>query len=97
MSNVHRVKNNVVKHYRIIPYQELADVLNDDGAVFLETTSDLPLKRSTVWKAARRLSEMVGRKVRYDRAFLRVDGVDVLEGYSFSIEDPESQDRKDTS
>lgn len=28
---------------------------------------------------------------------LRVDGVDVLEGYSFSIEDPESQGRKDTS
>jgi len=43
------------------------------------------------------LSQLLGKKVRYDRALLRVDGVDVLEGYSFSIEDPESQPLKDTS
>ena len=97
MSKVHRVKNNVIKHYRIIPYSELADVLKADGEAFLQTTPEVPLKRSTIWKAARRLSQMIGKTVRYDRALLRVDGVDVLEGYSFSIEGPESQGRRDTS
>lgn len=100
MAKVHRTtKKNTIKHIKsvTIPYDEIISVLEQDGEAFLEGNSENPLKRQTIWKAAKRLSKALGVKVRYDRALLRVDGVDVLEGYSFSIEDPESQDQKDTA
>jgi len=99
MTKVHRTnKKNTIKHIKsiTIPYDEIISVLEQDGEAFLEGDSETPLKRQTIWKAAKRLSMALGKKVRYDRALLRVDGVDVLEGYSFSIEDPESQPQKDS-
>ena len=99
MVKVHRSnRKNTIKHIKsvTIPYDEIISVLEQDGEAFLEGNSENPLKRQTIWKAAKRLSKALGRKVVYDRALLRVDGVDVLEGYSFSIEDPESQDQKDS-
>ena len=100
MAKLHRSKNrSTIKkfNYRFIPYDEIIDALNDDGEVFLEQDSERPLKRGTIWRASKKLSKMMGKEVRYDRALLRVDGVDVLEGYSFSLEDPESQPQKDTA
>ena len=100
MVKVHRSnRKNTIKHIKsvTIPYDEIISVLEQDGEAFLEGNSENPLKRQTIWKAAKRLSKALGKKVCYDRALLRVDGVDVLEGYSFSIEDPESQPQKDTS
>jgi hypothetical protein len=86
---VHKVKGSnveVIKRYRIIPYQELVAVLKDDGEAFLED-SDRELKRGTVWKAARRLSQLVGRRVRAGRAFLRFPDGTLIEGWSFSVEE----------
>ena len=86
---VHKVKGSnveVIKRYRIIPYQELVAVLKDDGEAFLED-SDRELKRGTVWKAARRLSQLVGRRVRASRAFLRFPDGTLIEGWSFSVEE----------
>jgi len=81
---VHRVKDNsIVKHYRFIPYGELVEVLEKDGEAFLEG----PVKRQTVWKAARRLSELVGRKVVASRALYQIDEKLSLEGYSFYIKE----------
>jgi len=100
MAKVHRsTKKNTIKHIKsiTIPYDDIISVLEQDGEAFLEGNSETPLKRQTIWRATKRLSKALGVKVRYDRALLRIDGVDVLEGYSFSIEDPESQPRKDTS
>ena len=100
MTKVHRTnKKNTIRHIKsvTIPYDEIIGVLEQDGEAFLEGDSENPLRRQTIWKAAKRLSTALGKTVHYDRALLRVDGVDVLEGYSFSIEDPEYQDRKDTS
>lgn len=100
MAKVHRAnKKNTLKHIKsvTIPYNEIIDVLEQDGVAFLEADSENPLRRQTIWKAAKRLSQALGKKVVYDRALLRVVGLGVLEGYSFSIEDPESQDQKDTS
>lgn len=97
MVKVHRTNNKkVIKHikYCFIPYDELAEVLKSDGEAFLEDDEERPLKRSTIWRAAKKLSEMTGLRVRYDRALLRIDGVDVLEGYAFSIEDQESPDQR---
>ena len=96
MSNIHRTKGkNVLKTYRVIPYEEFSKILNEDGQVFLEDTGDPPLRRQTVWRAAKRLTELVGKRVLYDRAALQVgDGDAYLEGYLFSIEAPESLPQK---
>jgi len=89
MSKIHRTRNGtLIKTYRMIPYEEFAEVLRQDGEAFLEDPEGGPLKRQTVWKAARKLSQMVGKKVCYDRALFQVDdGEDRLEGYAFSLEE----------
>ena len=94
MSKAHRINGNVIKHFKIIPYDELAEILKEDGEAFLESAPDAPLKRATIWKAARRLSEIVGKKVRYDRSLLKIgslEGTITLEGYSFSLEESPSE------
>lgn len=83
MSKVHRVKNNLIKHYKLIPYSELEEVLKDDREAFLEG----PFKRQTVWKAARKLSELMGKKVVAKKALLRLKSGESLEGYSFYIKE----------
>ncbi|MEM2849041.1 MAG: hypothetical protein QXI36_02055, partial [Candidatus Bathyarchaeia archaeon] len=60
---VHRIREKVVKYYRIIPYSELVEILKEDGEAFFEDTREEPIRRQTVWKAARRLSETLGKKV----------------------------------
>lgn len=89
MSRVHRVKDKrqLIKHYRIIPYDELADILKEGGEAFFEDSIDQPLKRGTVWRAARRLSEIVGKKVRADKALLKLEDGTLVAGYSFSVEE----------
>lgn len=78
-------KNSIVKRYRIIPYEELIQLLKNDEVVFFEDSKEQPLNRSTIWKAARKLSQMIGGKVVAQRALYRLaDGV-VLEGYLFSV------------
>jgi len=88
-----------MKTYRMIPYEEFAEVLRQDGEAFLEDPEEGPLKRQTVWKAAKKLSQMVGKKVRYDRALFQVNnGEDYLEGYAFYLEeDQRSQTPQDTA
>jgi hypothetical protein len=87
LGKVHRVKDSkrVVKRYRIIPYDELAEILRVGDEAFFEDSSEQPLKRQTVWKAARRLSELVGKRVVAERALLRVRDGEAIEGYAFSL------------
>lgn len=84
---VHCVKDKkkLVRSYRIIPYGELVEILRKGDEAFFEDSREQPLKRQTVWKAARRLSEMVGKKVVAERALLRVQNGESLEGYAFSL------------
>jgi len=81
---VYRTKGKeVIKRYRfIIPYSQLVKVLQKDDEAFVEG----PFRRATVWKAARRLSELVGRPVRVENACLRFEGKADIQGYSFSLE-----------
>ena len=96
MSNTstHRTKNRkntkLIKHIttRYIPYEDLVEILSEDGEAFLEG----PFKRQTIWSAAKKLTVLVGKKVRYDRALLDVEGVAKLEGYSFSLEEESSSE-----
>lgn len=95
MSKVHRTNDKqLIKHIRTvsIPYTDIMEVLEKDGEAFLEADKENPLKRQTIWRAARLLSQRMGKTVRYNRSLFRIDGVDVLEGYSFSIEgDPQAR------
>jgi len=84
---LHRVKDKkrLIHHYRIIPYSELVEILRKDGEAFFEDDKKEPLKRQTMWKAARRLSQLVGKKVVAQRALLRIQNGEALEGYSFAV------------
>ncbi len=85
---VHRITKNteliILITTRFIPYDDLVEVLRSDGEAFLEG----PFKRQTIWYAAKKLSKMIGKTVRYDRALLEVEGVATLAGYSFALEEP---------
>ena len=87
LGKVHRVSDpkKVVKRYRTIPYDELAEILRGGDEAFFEDSSEQRLRRQTVWKAARRLSELVGKRVKADRALLRVQDGEAIEGYAFSL------------
>jgi hypothetical protein len=90
---VHRAKDKeIVKAYRLIPYGELADVLRRDEVAFLED-SEGELRRGTIWKAARRLSEIIGRRVAAERAYLRLEDGTYIPGYSFYLV-PEDRERR---
>ncbi len=89
-SIVHRIKGKKDRFYppfKIFPYEELAEVLKNDMTAFIEdrpTTNSF--KRGTVWKASKKLSDMLGKKVAYKKGFMRLDDGDALEGYLFYIE-----------
>jgi hypothetical protein len=87
----------VIKRYRILPYSELLDILREDGEAFFENSPEQPLRRSTIWRAARRLSEMLGRKVVASSALVRKENGESMEGYLFSVERQRSRRRKETS
>jgi hypothetical protein len=85
MLKVHRTKGKeVIRRYRIIPYEELAEVLKRDDEAFLED-SENELKRGTVWKAARKLSEMIGKPVKSEKAYLRFQDDTIIAGYAFFV------------
>jgi hypothetical protein len=75
----------IIKAYRLIPYSELVDVLRRDEIAFLED-SEVKLRRGTIWAAARRLSEILGRRVVAERAYLRLEDGTYIPGYSFYLE-----------
>ena len=92
MGRVHRVedRNSVIRRYRLIPYKELVQVLKEGETAFLEDSSEQKLKRQTVWKASRRLTVIVGKKVVAEKGFLKLENETNLEGYLFSVVEPES-------
>lgn len=99
MSIIHRTKGKtVLRTYGVIPYAEFSKILKEDGEVFLEDKGDPPIKRQTVWRAAKKLTKMMGKKVFYDRALLQMEGADAFfEGYLFSIQDPGSPPQTDNA
>jgi len=99
MSRVHRVedRNSVIRHYRLIPYKELVQVLKEGDTAFLEDSSEQKLKRQTVWKASRRLTVIVGKRVVAEKGFLKLENETNLEGYLFSVVEPQVQSRKGKS
>ena len=85
-SKAHTSKGqNVTKTFRKIPYVQFADILKKDGEAFLEDINkEAPLKRQTIWKACKKLTEMVGKKIKYNSAVMHL-GEEILEGYQFTV------------
>lgn len=95
---VHRVKGKpIVRAYRLLPYSDIAQVLKEDGVAFLEDSRDHPLNRGTIWKGARKLSEMIDQKVIAERVFVTLENGSGLEGYLFSQVNYKLQRRKEKS
>lgn len=85
---IHRVtdKSKFIRSYKILPYEEIAQILKTPGeTVFFESSKELTLKRQTIWKAARRLSEMVGKTVVAQRGVLKLNSESGVEGYLFVV------------
>lgn len=86
-NRVHRVKGKkTFRHFRIFPYDEIVDILKKDGEVFFEESADEPLKRQTVWKASRKLSELLEKKVVYEHRVLSLKNGTAMAGYLFRLE-----------
>lgn len=88
MSRVHRVADGskFVSHWKIFDYDEIAAILRTGDTAFFEETKEQPLKRQTIWKASRKLSGMLGKKVKavYGSIKLNGDTSDMM-GYLFSV------------
>jgi hypothetical protein len=87
VSKVHRVsdKMNFTRHYRKFNYNEIAEILKTGETAFFESTSAQPLKRQTVWKAAKKLSSIVGKKVVAVYGDMKLNGdKEPMKGYLFS-------------
>lgn len=82
---VHSAKGrNLIRRYRLLPYDELVEVIKKEGETFLEDDPGNPLKRQTLWKAARKLSETLRQKITVHPYFLQLSGGEVLAGYLFA-------------
>lgn len=95
---IHRVtdKKQFVRTYKILPYDEIAQILKVPGeTVFFENSKEQPLKRQTMWKAARRLSKIVGKEVVAQRGVLKLNHEEGAEGYLFSVVGQQPQRQKD--
>ena len=73
-------KNGFTRHYRKIDYEEFANALRSGEYMFFTGEAS----RQAVWKAARKLSGLVGKKVMAVYGEKELDGV-VEKGYLFMI------------
>jgi hypothetical protein len=98
MVKVHRTNNKrVLRTFRFVPYDELSDVLKKEGEAFLEDSEDRPLKRQTMYNAAKKLSKMLNRKVLHYRSYLQAEDGTTYEGYLFALEDSQFLPHPDTA
>jgi hypothetical protein len=70
--------------YRKIPYADLLVLLRRDEAAFLEHPEGSRLKRQTVHRASRSLSESLGKTVVYCEAVMQV-GDGGIEGFLLEV------------
>lgn len=84
-SKVYPVNGSLIhKLYRKIPYDDLKELLKKDEIAFIEHPDGERLKRQTIHRAARVLSEALGKKVTYSEAIMQVDDRNI-EGYVLQL------------
>jgi len=74
-----------VKSYGILDYKGISDVLKSGSSAFVFDTKEVPLKPQTMWKAAKKLSAMVGKKVVAIHGKYQEDQSDAAAGYLFTV------------
>ena len=76
------------RHLRIFDYEDIAAILRTGDTAFFEETSDQQLKRQTVWKAAKKLSVMLGKRVTAVYGSMKLSGNEIeIKGYLFAVEE----------
>jgi len=84
-----------VKSYRLLPYSEIVQILKEDGSAFFEDSQGKGrLKRGTIWKGARKLSEMMKEPVTAKHVVMRLKSGVGMEGYLFSASSRQSRRQK---
>jgi hypothetical protein len=79
-------KSGFTRHYRKIDYEEFAAALRAGDVMFYEDTQEEKAKRQTVWKAAKKLGVLVGKKVVAVYGEKELDGV-TQKGYLFMVDE----------
>jgi hypothetical protein len=75
-------KSRFVRSYGILDYEGIMSVLKSGSSVFVYDSKEVELKPQTMWKASKKLSVLVGKKV------VAVKGtMDHSKGYLFSVKD----------
>jgi hypothetical protein len=77
-------KSGFTRHYRKIDYEEFAAALRAGDVMFYEENKEERVKRQTVWKAAKKLSGLIGKKVVAVYGEKEFDGVK-QNGYLFMV------------
>lgn len=86
-TKVHPVNGTLIhKVYRKIPYEEIKELLKKDEMAFIEHPDGERLKRQTIHRAARILSNALGKKVTYSEAVMQLGaGKGTIEGYYLEV------------
>ena len=77
----------VRKKFKMIPYDDLKRILEVEGSAFLANPENGAIKRQTIYNGAKRLSELLGKKVNYNAAIYEENGVQ-HNGYILEVEKP---------
>jgi hypothetical protein len=73
------------RSYGIIDYKAMVGTLKTGANAFVFDTKEVPLKPQTMWKAAKKLSAMVGKKVVSIHGKYQEDQSDAAAGYLFTV------------
>jgi hypothetical protein len=84
-------KHAFTRHFGILDYKSMADVLREGDMVFVKNTKETPLKPQTMWKASNKLSSMVGKKVVAINGEKRENNEEPQKGYLFMVKEEEKK------
>ena len=73
------------RSYGIIDYKAMAETLKTGQKAFVFDTKEIPLKPQTMWKAAKKLSKMIDKKVVAIHGKYQEDTSDAAAGYLFMV------------
>lgn len=75
-----------IPRYTHIPYDEMIPILKRGENTFIEDLAGKKFNNTTILRAARKLTGMVGKPVVARKGFLKIENGANLEGYLFSVE-----------
>ena len=73
------------RNYGVIDYKAMAETLKTGSNAFVFDSKEVPLKPQTMWKAAKKLSKIVGKKVVAIHGKYQEDQSDAAVGYLFTV------------